>query len=89
MGIKKTVLKRVMWPAVSMGTAWLAEKAIEKGTGRKLGTKSPARRGRRGFASALAWSATTAAVAGVAGMAAERGVERALRRMEQNRKRDD
>jgi Protein of unknown function (DUF4235) len=89
MGIKKMVLKRVMWPAVSMGTAWLAEQAMEKGMRRTRGGKAAAaRREKRGWGSALAWTATTAAVAGVAGMAAERGVERALRRMEQGRKKD-
>ena len=77
MGMKKMIAKRVLWPAVSMGTAWAAEKAMEKGYRRVRGRNLPVRATKR---SSLAWTATTAATAAVVGMMAERGIERVMRR---------
>lgn len=79
MGIKKTIVKKLVWPAVTTGTAWAAERVMERG-GRKMRRKKMPRR-EQSWGSALALTAVSAAVAGVVGYMAEQGTEAAFRRM--------
>jgi hypothetical protein len=79
MGIKKKIVKKLVWPAVTTGTAWAAEKVMERG-GRKVRGKKMAIE-RQSWGTALAMTAVSAAVAGVVGYMAEQGTDAAFRRL--------
>jgi hypothetical protein len=63
--MKKMVMRRIMWPLVSSGTAWLATAAAEK---------LMDRRARRGRKHGMARTMMNAAVATAAGALAEGAV---------------
>ena len=74
--LKKMVRRRVLWPMVSGGVAWVAGIAADRMLGAGL-----RRTGREGRRSTLARSAATAALAGTAELLAVRGTEYALGRI--------
>ena len=76
--VKKMIARRLVWPLVSSGAAWAADRMLRKGI-RKVGGKKMRRGSMR---SAL----VTAAVTGVVGVMAEEMMDRAMNR---GRKRKD
>ena len=87
MGIKKMIAKKVVWPAVTTGTAWAAERVMDRGL-RKTKSRTRAQK-KGGLGRTLALTAATAAVSAVVGVLAEQAAESAVRRVKSSRRRDD
>jgi len=87
MGIKKMIAKKVVWPAVTTGTAWAAERVMDRGLRKTRGRKLAQKKGSIGRT--LALTAATAAVSAVVGVLAEQAAESAVRRVRKSRKNDD
>lgn len=73
--LKKMIRKRLLWPMVSGGVAWVAGIAADRVLHAGLRSRGDRRRG------TLARSAATAALAGTAELLAMRGTAYALRRL--------
>jgi hypothetical protein len=87
MGIKKMIAKKVVWPAVTTGTAWAAERVVSRGLRKTKGRKHVQKKASLG--KMLAMTAATAAVSAVVGVLAEQAAESAVRRVRGSRQRDD
>ncbi|HEU4451556.1 MAG TPA: hypothetical protein VFR81_00810 [Longimicrobium sp.] len=87
MGIKKMIAKKVVWPAVTTGTAWAAERVMDRGLRKTKSRKRVQKKGSLGRT--LALTAATAAVSAVVGVLAEQAAESAVRRVKSSRRRDD
>jgi type II secretory pathway component PulK len=74
--LKKTIKRRVLWPMVSAGAAWVAGIAADRVL--QTGLR---RAGKYGRGNSLARSAATAALAGTAELLAVRGTHYALARV--------
>jgi hypothetical protein len=86
MGIKKMIAKKVVWPAVTTGTAWAAERVMDRGLRKTKSRKLAQKKGSLGRT--LALTAATAAVSAVVGVLAEQAAESAVRRVRKSRQRD-
>jgi hypothetical protein len=88
MGIKKMIAKKVVWPAVTTGTAWAAERVMDRGL-RKTSKGRKRVQKKASWGRTLALTAATAAVSAVVGVLAEQAAESAVRRVRSSRRGDD
>jgi hypothetical protein len=88
MGIKKMIAKKVVWPAVTTGTAWAAERVMDRGL-RKTRSRKLVAQKKGSLGRTLALTAATAAISAVVGVLAEQAAESAVRRVKKSRQRDD